>query len=143
MEEEPSNIFDAAAKQAGKGKKREGLRSSKKGQIMGPPPKDEEVTTMFERIGSLQKDLEKKLDALYEKGGISHKDLETYLSNPDNFTDEEWQRVHKDRDRFLNLIWNGLGSEKKKMQVSKTEKKAAKKRKRKTLGSRKGWMRMD
>lgn len=143
MEEEPSNIFDAAAKQAGEKKKGKDLRSSQKPQKKGPPPKDEEVNSMFKRIDTLQKDLEKKLEDLYEKGGISHKELETYLINPDNFTKEEWQRVHKNRDRFLNLIWGGIGKEKKKAQAVKKEKKAAKKRKRKTLGSRKGWIRMD
>lgn len=142
------SIFDQAGEQAKK--KKEETPTSKE-----PPQSvsDEELKKLFAQVYKLNDTVSKKLEDAYNLMGTSAKDVTDYLENPANFTDNtQWMNVQKSRANLLkraekDIIFGGKEpTEKEKKATDKGKKKkddeADKKRKGKTLGSRKGWMSM-
>jgi len=137
----PSNIFDAAANS---GKERKNKPASPR-PLPAEKAKsfdDKNVEGMLVNMDKMRREIQRKIEEIYEKSGVSQKELEDYLSNPNNFNQAEWTRVQANRDRFLEKIWQAVGKDKKKKIVLKEKKKQTKKRKGKMLGHRKGWLPM-
>jgi len=151
---EDSNIFDEAKKQAGKKKKKK-VTSSSEGKsvsksqakestptIASSPVGDMEVDDMLKRLRDMDQDLQKKMERVCELSGMTKREIEQYIENPHNFTDSQWQKMQKEKEKLEEDIYAAIGIRAKKRILKKKKKKIAKGRRGKTLGGRKGWMKM-
>lgn len=121
------NIFEEAA--AGKGPKK------------APPlPKtnNEDLQAALKRAHQAHDELQKNLEKLYQKSGLSPKQIEQFLDNPDN-VGEKLQKFLKEKRDVLKKMSTGPGWEKAEKASEET---ADKKRKTKTLGKRQRWISM-
>jgi hypothetical protein len=118
-----SNIFDESSKRfSGKNKqssKSDKLLNTKK---MAPPPpyaqdklptEQEEalnldnitvtgVLRMIEKYRKMHDKVERQLDEVYQKTGFTPTQIKDYLSNPNNFNKNEWERIQKKHLEFEN-----------------------------------------
>ncbi|MEX1013383.1 MAG: hypothetical protein WDZ27_06780 [Waddliaceae bacterium] len=103
---------------------------------------DNEIKKMLSQMHFLQDDMQKKFESILEKVGKTPQDIENFFANPDNFSDKEWNRLQKHRKELDEKVNTVFGESRKKEKVIKKEQKGVKKRKGKSLGDRKGWMKM-
>lgn len=124
---EKRNIFEEAG--AGKGPKK-----------AAPLPKtsNEDLQAALKRAHQAHDELQKNLEKLYQKSGLSPKQIEQFLDNPDNLT-EKLQKLLKEKRDLLKKMSSGPGWEK--LEKAKEEPED-KKRKTKTLGKRQRWISM-
>ncbi len=102
---------------------------------------DADIEKMLAQMHSWQDDMQNKFESLLDKAGKTPQDVENLLANPENFSEKEWNRIQKRRKELEDKVSGGSeDSEKKAKGVKK--KKGLKKRKGKSLGDRKGWMKM-
>lgn len=138
----------------------EEYRKKAKGETPAEPPKPaltparnltpEEVRKLFEDVYKLSDTVAKKLDEAYKLMGMRHEEIKSFLDNPSNFKDAaEWQRIQHARENMLGKVEKSIlygenepPKEAKANKKKKAEDLADKKRKGKTLGSRKGWISM-
>lgn len=161
MEKEHSNIFDAAKKIAEKGTQKSSFPSrpslaSKPKSPAKPTPRpepvkpaapvakepvlDPETEKIFEQMFKMRDELQNRLGDFYEKTGFSASEVEKFFNNPNNFTQEKWAKIQRDRSELEKKIYNVLGVEVK-LQKQKVEKEqTSKERKAKSLGMRKNWI---
>lgn len=52
----------------------------------------------FKELLMRSRELDKQSDELFEGIDVSHEELTNYLSNPDNFTAEDWEKVKTQLD---------------------------------------------
>lgn len=64
-----------------------------------PSPKKGELTVkeMMDNVHRMQAELEKKLDQVYEVTGWTPEYLSSYLSNPNNFNEKDWEWMNQER----------------------------------------------
>lgn len=67
-----------------------------KDQIMNGSEEEREELQVF--LDELQEKIEIEKNKLYEKIGISEKDLQAYLKDKNNFSEEEWQAMENMKD---------------------------------------------
>jgi hypothetical protein len=146
MKEKPvaSNIFDVASKTA---------RSKPKPRsehLASPPPTEpqknaqtnltnEEVQKMFQRMHEIHDAINKKLDELYERAGVSHKRIVELAGKLGKNQRAEVVRLQQEHNALEEKVWTALGfniSEKKKQK----EDNKTKKRRAKTIGARRRWI---
>lgn len=79
--------------------------------------------------------VEKQIEEVYRVTGWSRERLETYFSNPNNFTLADWERVNKERKELAA-----------KMNLPQDDKNAlldqSKQRRKKGVGARRNWLPM-
>ena len=74
---------------------------------------------------------------------MSRDEVLTFVENPDNFPANEWSIIQKRKDALEKKMFSSMGLPVKKKAVRKKKQdRQTKKRKGKTLGDRKGWMKM-
>lgn len=100
------------------------------------------VQEMLDRIRFMEDDLQKKMDKICELSGMSQKEIESFIENPNNFRPGYWKRAQLQKEQLEEKLYNALGLKAKKNIIKKKKVKLAKERKGKTLGARKGWMPM-
>lgn len=147
------NIFDASANKPGHSLKKPPIKAKEEtpslslqpeSAIQLPPPhipSEEELLEIFKKIYSMRDDLEKKFESFYEKSGFSPKELESFFSNPNNFSIEKWEKLQSMRESLENKIQTFVGVPVKSAK-NKSKTASAKERKGKTIGARKKWIPM-
>jgi len=83
------------------------------------------------------------LDQVYQKGDFSPQQVTDFLNNPEHFSPQQIQTIEKSREEIMAFIWDVLGEKKKAQHEKKILKKKAKKRRGKSLGHRRKWLKMD
>jgi hypothetical protein len=127
------NIFDPTS------------HKKKKKEATSIPPdietryKDLNVDEMLERIKTMQKDLENKLEETFEKGKISTTRVKEVISG---LEEPSLDYLRKEKKKFENEVFSALGEGARKEHLEKEQQKEDKVRKGKTLGSRRKWMPM-
>ena len=155
---EPSNIFDFASSmskkkkgkkknkkksEAGVGKQKEKTNKTPKIEIdRSKLLKDEEVEEAFKKLEDQHEKLEKQLETAFDSLGKGPNELETYLSNPNNFSSETWKMMEKEKELYIKKITKAVGKNAMEGEKKKKIKKAQKKRRGKSLGARKKWLDM-
>ena len=151
--DEKGSIFDYAG---GESKKKISESENKKSETINPQSvgkaSPEEIREMFKKVYQLNDSVAKKLDDAYKLLGQSKDDIKNFLDNSNNFSNnEQWQIIQKAREDKLSKVEKEIlylgeeipsKDERKKEKKKKEDSEAEKKRKGKTLGSRKGWLSM-
>lgn len=157
-DDKASNIFDFASHKSPKPKKHipEGSSSKKEapkeipGKLSPPSPEtnkksysDKETIEMLEKMNSMRRDIERKLENLYQQSGMSGNELQAYLDNPKNFGTVLWEKIQQQRQELTDNLYKMAGIEEKtrsSIKTSKAKEEETKKRKSKTLANRKKWI---
>lgn len=159
-DEPPANIFDFASSKGPKpkkhtpkeplAKKEQPSETIKKKPPQSSPPSadkknytDSETVEMLEKMNTMRRDLEKKLEGLYQQSGMSGDELQAYLDNPKNVGEVLWEKIQQQRQELSDKLYKMVGIEEKArstIKKSKEKEEAVKKRKGKTLGTRKKWI---
>lgn len=134
----PFNIFGSSKESTGK-----------KPAKTHPPPANvqqktptetiQSVNATIKKIFEMQEELKTKLEDIYEKTGLSRKEIEDFLKNPKNFPPGKWEQIQKDRALLEEKIQAIIGVDKKHV-AKQEESKLSKDRKGKLLGGRKNWI---
>lgn len=104
---------------------------------------DSEMTQMLEKINKMRRDLEKKLEDLYDQSGLSKEQLQAYMDNPQNVGTPQWQKIQQRREELSEKLYGMIGAEERIRSMAKKNQeveKNTKARKSKTLGNRKKWI---
>lgn len=140
------NIFEAAAKKSKGHKKKQNHQASSQQEQNIPSQEtarqdipETDVAEMFNRMHEMQKDLEKKLADIYERGKNANVNVDLLLQKyhllPGNI--EKVQLEQKQLSEQINAIITPESCVKK---ISKSKEKLTKERKNKTIGARKKWI---
>lgn len=141
-----SNIFDEAGKKSSTPKKKE--PAVPQAPVAGVPPlpnvniTDDQLAEMFERAKKMRTEIEEKLQEVYDKTGLTRKQVETYMNNPKNFSIQEWQNIQIGRKDWEGRLYGLIGQEYKEKRQKAVQDQSSKERKGKTLGARKNWIPM-
>jgi hypothetical protein len=103
----------------------------------------QDVDNVITRMREIHDDIEKKLDVIYQKSGLTPKYIKDYLNNPNNFNPQEWEKIQQDRQALFSSLTGGTRVEEMENKTKTTEKeldKEAKDRRGKMIGSRKNWI---
>jgi len=103
---------------------------------------DNELEEMLSRLRQMDEDLKGKVSRICEITGMTRKEVNRYIENPDNFTNFEWEEVQKEKKVLEERIYAAIGIKAKKTLEKQKKKKITKERRGKTLGGRKGWIPM-
>ncbi len=155
--DEPSNIFEEAAKMVGRGKKKKRRKRpsvGKKASHGAAPIPDAGEGLEFlgdEAFARRYKDIVEKysetrdfVSKVYEALGQNSGEVETYLHNPSNFDEDSWQYLQERKEQVAKeLFGEGETRVKKAVTQRSTRTKSKKRRKGKFLGARKGWLKTD
>ena len=109
---------------------------------------NKEVFEMLNKMKRMHRDIELKLEESYQNLGYNPKTLRQFLENPDNFSNEQWEKIQVQRSGIIKKLENqlqisfdivSLPTE----QIStKVFEKTEKERKSKTRGARRNWISM-
>lgn len=102
-----------------------------------------EINKMMERIREIDADIKNKIAHLCEISGHTPKEVENFLNDNGNFSDDFLKLIKDDQQEWAEKVF-GEGAKEFNQIHEKTEQmKKAKKRLRKTVGRRKNWIPMD
>jgi hypothetical protein len=151
-QEEEFNIFKAAGNFIGKKKKKKSSSLSESpasGQheiapvtIAPSAYQDLGLEDMLKRLRHMDTDLQKKMQRICELSGMTKKEVERYVENPNNFNESQWQKMQKQKEQLEEQIFTVIGIKAKKRMLKKKKMKIVKGHRGKTLGGRKGWIQM-
>ena len=143
-DEDPENIFDAAANASNskKKKKKRAASESTPGAEL-EPMSDAEMEKRFKRAEEQYAELKGQISDAYADAGVDPQDMSTWLSNPSNFTPDLWQAIEEARAEEEAALATRVGSGVQQAAEKKKRARKAKKRRGKFLGSRKNWLQMD
>ena len=160
MANNEDNIFSMAGKQSPKPKPKPTSvppKREQKPRIPGrhprwvegklPPPSDPkeeaELRNRFKQVMDLRDKLEKQLEQVYSKGGLTKDSVTRYLDNPSNYSGSEYEETRKRRKIMQQELWSQVGEDVKEQVEAKEEAKKSKKNKRKGLSARRrNWINM-
>lgn len=115
------------------------------------PPKeqDNEISQMIEKMRNMHDDLARKLDDTYQKTGLTPKYIDSFLANPNNFDNKQWEKIQQRRQELMRTIGTkindaseGLASPINVQQKKESGITTEKERKSKTIGARRNWIQM-
>ena len=157
MKEDLSNIFEHAAQHSPKKKPVPSVspKTSAASDEFSPftekkessdPLSDEKVQELLKKINDIHKEIETKLESVYERSDLSPQKLDTYLEmfNETGYTLAQLKEVHKEQKKLEERIAKAFGGGKTLAQTHKEHEqvKASKERHSKSLGARKQWIPM-
>lgn len=157
MKDDFSNIFEAAGKMRPKRptpRKAAAETPAPAGQEPPPAPQsprskpltEEEVKNMLEHMHKLKDEMSGKIKGLYASSGLAPKVVREYLEKLGGITTQEWKNSRAEIRELKEKVWSVIGPEartlheKKEKERTKTQ---AKKRKGKTVGGRRRWIRVE
>lgn len=148
MKKDYSNIFEAAAE--GSPHKKAPPTSVLPQEIDTfpkslSPVSDEELLNTITQMRKIQKEIETKLESLYERSKLSPKSLEQYLDIFSGLGGPERKAIEnegKHLEEQITAVVGKAGVKAQKVAVEKPSVARAKERKSKTIGSRKRWLDM-
>ncbi len=141
----PFDIYNPGKKKKGQKKKPSSkpAPAPKKAEKKVSVSADKEINLLLSKIYDMENDLEKRIDKICALSGMSRNEVLTFVENPDNFPSNEWSTIQKRKEALERKMFSSMGLPFKKNVVGKKKlDKKTKKRKGKTLGDRKGWMKM-
>lgn len=94
MLSEPSNIFEAAGKAA----RKEALFREKEEK------KRLSFDEMFKRCMKLHEELQTSVGTLLSKHGVKSSQYQEYIAKPENFSEEEWDRLEEQKRRNEQML---------------------------------------
>lgn len=109
----------------------------------------QEIYQMIDKMVKIHDEIERKLDDAFQKSGLTPKYIETYLSNPSNFNNAQWDSIQKKREQLLSQVGKKVNEASESLvspikAISKAEEKTTdkteKERKTKMIGSRRNWI---
>lgn len=103
---------------------------------------DPELKSRFDSMMKQRDEVERAVDELYLKSGLDRRVISNYLSNPQNFSPEQWKWVSREKKRLEDTIWKIVGLEGKRAHEMRQQVKKAHEHKGKMLGGRKRWISM-
>lgn len=106
------------------------------------PPKDEEIDEILSKAKILERGYRETMSKIQEGLGLSSEELEEILSNPDNFTPDEWKEIQKERQAALDDLGNLISPEEKEELLKGVDPESEKKKKTKKSSSRQQWIQM-
>lgn len=95
---------------------------------------------MIERMNEMRRDIDNKIEEVSKKHGISREQVMQYLSNPANFTPEQWAFLSGKQQAFFNNIQSNLGGAAELPAGKESSTTTAENRKNKLAGSRRKWI---
>ncbi len=103
-----------------------------------------EIDAMFAKINAMKDDLDSKLNKICEMTGMSTKEINSYLNNPNNFSPQQWERMERAKKNVEEKLYLGLGLGivAKQQKAKKAQEKQTRERRGKMIGARKKWMQM-
>lgn len=136
-----------------------GIQGGDVSALSNPGPKKGELTVkeMMDNVYRMQGELERKLEQVYEVTGWTPEYLSSYLSNPNNFNDKDWEWMNQERkalkekfqpnlegvpDFVLKKLSFGPKKADSKGSVNKKKSKGDEKIQKKTAGFRRNWIPM-
>ncbi len=102
----------------------------------------DQAAKYLEKLKIMKEEFTAKLDAVFEKGGISPQMLDKFLDNPHNFSEKQWQFIQEQRELYKKKLIALVGKKELEQHEKKLKKKVSTERSRKTLGGRKKWIPM-
>lgn len=102
-----------------------------------------DIDEYFKKITAYHDEIQTALHKIYETMGQSYDSIQTYLDNPQNFTEQEYAAIQKKREDLRKNLLSKLTKETQDSIKSRSQKDILKKRKGKMIGSRKRWLTMD
>lgn len=147
----PKNIFDEASKKPSKGKKKKKVKKPRTPMAMQLTDQlklrgdyeDPELSQMMKRIREIDVDLKDKIQNLCQLSGRTPKEVESFLGDQKNFTENFLKDNQKKEDILIEQLWGKKIAKVKKVRKKKKETKLSDKRKKKSIGARKKWIPMD
>ena len=71
----------------------------------------DEALELMANMEKKQAEIKHKLNEMYKQRGMTPEYLKTYMSNPSNFSPEEWKEMESKRQTFINSIPTELKEE--------------------------------
>ncbi len=144
---ESQNLFDAFSDNLRKKQKKKKIKEGTKSQKNVPPKNmpaisNEEIDIIFKKLRNMDEDLQKRMDYIAELSGMTPKQVEEFIANPNNFSDKDWLRMQEKKQALEKQIYSSIGIKYQRGILNKKKKKIQKGRRGKTLGVRKGWIQM-
>lgn len=105
----------------------------------------EEAATLLKNVREKGEELKRKLEELYRLRGITPDYLHAYMSNPSNFTSQQWEFLKKERQALidsLNLPPDVREKQTPSVSSSTDSKKSTKSQRGKGSAHRRGWIPM-
>lgn len=139
------NIFDIAG--GSKSPKRKGPAEKKKSEKEAPPgpenvkkqSKDEDVQQMFQQMKQWRDTLADQLEQSYQQSALAKEKIDQVVKL---MRDRSMTNLEEREEKLQEKIYKVLGQESKSQAKKAKEVKDTKKRKRKSVGGRKGWISM-
>lgn len=104
---------------------------------------DPEIQAMITRMRDMHKDIEGRLNKIYETSGLSPSQIKSFAENVSNFTPEEWRKLQSNRAEIEAKLLAFLGPRVKAEKQRLMTDKMTKERKAKTVAARKkNWIPM-
>jgi hypothetical protein len=140
--ESPLNLFSHSAKKPKKTEEESPLPVEKVKTTPKSPiaVRNYTVEAMIERMNEMRRDIDNKIEEVSKKHGISREQVMQYLSNPANFTPEQWAFLSGKQQAFFNNIQSNLGGAAELPAGKESSTTTAENRKNKLAGSRRKWI---
>ena len=108
----PKNIFEAASRieQERKEKKRPAGPSP---SATLPSQKNASLDEIFRRCHQMHKEIVESLDHAFKQAGVTHSQLQSFVSKPRNFSSGDWSKVEegkKQSEEMLTELKSKIGS---------------------------------
>lgn len=148
-EEDHSSIFERAAHRPSNKKKTAAQppaqkpAEDKEAKALGHV-KNEDAPELFQKIQNIHKEIELKLESIYERSDLSPQKLDAYLAmfSESGYSLSELKAMHKEQKKLEDKIAKVLGVGTEKTHQEHVQDKATKDRHAKSLGARKQWIPM-
>lgn len=154
MKEDFSNIFEPSAHKSPKKKKSlppadpfTTPSSAEEKREASEPVSDEGVQKLLQKIQDIHKEIETKLESVYERNNLSPQKLDAYLAmfSESGYSLAHLKEMHKEQKKLEQRILKAFGGAGKTLSQTHQEQeqsKASKERHAKSLGARKQWIPM-
>jgi hypothetical protein len=107
---------------------------------------EDEYQKLKEKLKSIlemRENIDEQLDHVFSESKLSMSEIQSYLDNPKNFPEGQYNTLQNRRKNLENLLWSEVGEEAKRKWKGNQIAKKKKKQKRKFVGRRRKWIQMD
>lgn len=106
VQESPLNFFHSKAKKQtpAKVEPQASLPPPKMTSSTHSPSSNPLIESMLDRMNRMRQELDDKIEELARENGLSQDVMREYLSNPDNFTKEQWEFLQARNNELTKSI---------------------------------------
>ncbi len=102
----------------------------------------EEANLLLAEMKRKQEELKNRLEAMYEQRGVTPQYLKLYMSNPSNFTPEQWEEINKHQKALVDSLNLPSELQEKAGNLNAFQDSPAKERRKVGKGQRRNWLPM-